>query len=172
LPSNINEAIVIGGGNTAIDIARELAMLGVDDVKIVYRRTEQKMKGFPHELIGARKFGVRLVENLKTIEIIRNDDDKLTLKTISTIDDDVSTLSCDWVIMAIGQEKDVSQLIPELEVDETDCPIVDPITQRTNLPDVYTGGDCANGGKEVVNAVADGKRAAFSMLRSWGMSEQ
>ncbi len=116
LPENINKVVVIGGGNTAIDIARELAMLGVKDVKIVYRRTEQEMKGFAHELAGARKFGVRLVENLKPIEIIRNGEQKLKLKSVSTINNDSCDFLCDWVVMAIGQEKNVRQLIPELEI--------------------------------------------------------
>lgn len=169
LPENINEVVVIGGGNTAIDIARELAMLGVQDVKIIYRRTEQEMRGFAHELAGARKFGVRFVENLKPIEIIKNGEQKLKLTTISTIGNNISEFLCDWVIMAIGQEKDVKQLIPKLEVDKTDCLIVDPITQRTNLHNVYAGGDCINGGKEVVNAAADGRKAAFAMLKHWGL---
>jgi glutamate synthase (NADPH/NADH) small chain len=172
LPENINEVIVIGGGNTAIDIARELAMLGVQDVKIIYRRTEREMRGFAHELAGARKFGVRFVENLKPIKITQNSEQKLKLITASTIANDISEFLCDWVIMAIGQEKDVSQLIPKLEVDETDCPIVDPRTQRTNLSNVYAGGDCVNGGKEVVNAAADGRKAAFAMLKSWGLSKK
>jgi glutamate synthase (NADPH/NADH) small chain len=167
LPENINEVIVIGGGNTAIDIARELAMLGVQNVKIIYRRTEQEMKGFAHELAGARKFGVRLVENLKPIEIIQNGEQKLKLTTVSTIANDISEFICDWVIMAIGQEKDVRQLIPELEVDKTGCTIVDPITKMTNLSNVYAGGDCVNGGEEVVNAVADGRKAAYAMLKYW-----
>ena len=172
LPKNINEVVVIGGGNTAIDIARELAMLGVQDVKIIYRRTEQEMKGFAHELAGARKFGVRLLENLKPIEITQNGEQKLKITTASTIDNNINEFLCDWVIMAIGQEKDVSQLIPNLEVDETDCPIVDPMTQRTNLPGVYAGGDCVNGGKEVVNAATDGRKAAFAMLKSWGLNKK
>ncbi len=170
LPKNINEVVVIGGGNTAIDIARELAMLGVQDVKIIYRRTEQEMKGFAHELAGARKFGVRLFENLKPIELTQNGEEKLKLTTTSTINDDVNYFSCDWIIMAIGQEKHISQIIPDLKLDKTNCPIVDPTNQLTNLPDVYAGGDCVNGGKEVVNAAADGKKAAFAMLKSWGLN--
>ncbi|MEE9573186.1 MAG: FAD-dependent oxidoreductase [Candidatus Neomarinimicrobiota bacterium] len=169
LPKNINKVVVIGGGNTAIDIARELAMLGVKDVKIVYRRTEQEMKGFAHELAGARKFGERLVENLKPIEIIRNGEQKLKLKSVSTINNDSCVFLCDWVVMAIGQEKNVRQIIPELEIDKTGCTIVDPLTKRTNLSNVYAGGDCVNGGKEVVNAVADGRKAAFAMLKHWGL---
>ena len=47
--------------------------------------------------------------------------------------------------------------------------IVDPITRETSLPNIYAGGDCVNGGKEVINAVEDGREAAFAMLRSWGM---
>lgn len=172
LPENINEVIVIGGGNTAIDIARELAMLGVQDVKIIYRRTEQEMKGFAHELAGARKFGVRFIENLKPIEITQNSEQKLKLTTASTIGNNISEFLCDWIIMAIGQEKNVSQLIPKLELDETDCPVIDPMTHRTNLPDVYAGGDCVNGGKEVVDAATDGRKAAFAMLKSWGLSKK
>jgi glutamate synthase (NADPH/NADH) small chain len=170
LPENINDVIVIGGGNTAIDIARELAILGVKDVKIIYRKTEQKMKGFAHELSGARKYGVKLVDNLKPTEIVRNEKQKLKLKTVSTVNNEVCEFLCDWMVMAIGQEKDVSQLIPKLDVDDTGCLIVDTLTQRTNLQDVYAGGDCVNGGKEVVNAAADGKKAAFAMLKSWGLN--
>ncbi len=170
LPENINDVIVIGGGNTAIDIARELAILGVKDVKIIYRKTEQKMKGFAHELSGARKYGVKLVDNLKPTEIVRNEKQKLKLKTVSTVNNDVCEFLCDWMVMAIGQEKDVSQLIPKLDVDDTGCLIVDTLTQRTNLQDIYAGGDCVNGGKEVVNAAADGKKAAFAMLKSWGLN--
>ena len=167
LPENIKDVVVIGGGNTAIDIARELAMLGVQNVKIVYRRTEQEMKGFAHELAGARKFGVRFVENIKPIEIMQNGNQKLKLSAVSTIGNDITEYLCDWVIMAIGQEKDVRQLIPKLEIDKIGLPIVDPITKMTNLSNVYAGGDCVNGGKEVVNAVADGREAAFAMLKSW-----
>ncbi|MEE8341245.1 MAG: FAD-dependent oxidoreductase [Candidatus Neomarinimicrobiota bacterium] len=172
LPKNVNDVIVIGGGNTAIDISRELAMLGVQNVKIVYRRTEQEMKGFAHELAGAREFGVRLVENTKPIEIIKSGTQKLKLRASSTIDNGSTEFLCDWVVMAIGQKKNIKQLIPELKLDDTDCPIVNPLTQKTNLQDVYAGGDCVNGGKEVVNAVADGKNAAFAMLKSWGLSNK
>jgi len=48
--------------------------------------------------------------------------------------------------------------------------IVDSETRRTDNPKVYAGGDCINGGKEVVNAAQDGREAAFDMLKSWGIS--
>ncbi len=59
----VERAIVVGGGNTAIDVARELAQLGVPDVAMVYRRTAKVMSGYAHEMDGARHDGVRLLEN-------------------------------------------------------------------------------------------------------------
>ena len=48
--------------------------------------------------------------------------------------------------------------------------IVDRTTLLTGHPKVWSGGDCINGGKEVVNAVADGRVAARAMLRAWGVA--
>jgi len=58
LPPGTQRALVIGGGNTAIDIARELAMLGCPEVRMLYRRTEAEMSGYRHEMAAARKCGV------------------------------------------------------------------------------------------------------------------
>ena len=49
--------VVIGGGNTAIDVAREALRLGADDVTLVYRRTEAEMPAFAHEVEEARDEG-------------------------------------------------------------------------------------------------------------------
>ena len=67
------------------------------------------------------------------------------------------------VIKAVGQEKQAAalrQLFPNLELDKRGMVKYDFATGQTNLPRVFAGGDCANGGKEVVNAVAEGKHAA------------
>ena len=61
--NGVQRAVVIGGGNTAIDAARELAQLGVPDVRLLYRRTRKEMSGYAHELEHARLEGVRFVEN-------------------------------------------------------------------------------------------------------------
>jgi glutamate synthase (NADPH/NADH) small chain len=74
------------------------------------------------------------------------------------------------VVEAVGQLKHVSDVSPEIEVDEMGRLIVDSETRRTAHPKVYAGGDCINGGKEVVNAAQDGREAAFDMLKSWGIS--
>jgi glutamate synthase (NADPH/NADH) small chain len=69
----------------------------------------------------------------------------------------------DMVIKAIGEEKQLGllkKLFPDLELDPHGVVVRNAETGQTNLPKVFTGGDCANGGREVVNAVAEGKKAA------------
>lgn len=169
IPKDIRSVVIIGGGNTAIDIARELAMLGVEESRIIYRRTEEEMRGYRHEMTGAREHGVRLLENLRPVEIILDDNRVAALRAISTTSDQVQEFPCDWVVIAIGQEEHASYLSTDITVDESGRVVVDPVTRETTLPNVYAGGDCINGGKEVINAVEDGRKAAFAMLRGWGM---
>jgi len=170
LPQDLNTVLVIGGGNTAIDISRELAMLGAKDVRMLYRRSRKEMGGYDHEMAGASHYGVRLVENVTPLEVVRHGEKVKALKVSSTISDDTFELPCDWVVEAVGQLKHVSDVSPEIEVDEMGRLIVDSETRRTAHPKVYAGGDCINGGKEVVNAAQDGREAAFDMLRSWEIS--
>jgi dihydropyrimidine dehydrogenase (NAD+) subunit PreT len=69
----------------------------------------------------------------------------------------------DMVITAIGEQKQIGilkKLFPSLELDKRGVVVHNPDTRQTNLPHVFTGGDCANGGREVVDAVAEGKKAA------------
>ena len=72
----------------------------------------------------------------------------------------------DMIIKAIGEEKQsnlLKKLFPAIELDSRGVVVRDHDTGRTNLPKVFAGGDCANGGREVVNAVAEGKKAARGM---------
>ncbi len=168
LPEGLKKAVVIGGGNTAIDVARELAMLGVEEVDILYRRTEAEMPGYRHELDGARRYGVRLREHLRLTEIQRRQGNSgLILHTHDTVTGAPLQFSCDWLVVAIGQEKIAGALFPDLEVDDKGRVKVDPETGCTTNPKIYAGGDCINGGKEVVNAVADGRKAALAMLQAF-----
>ena len=170
LPNDLNTVLIIGGGNTAIDISRELAMLGVKDVRLLYRRSRQEMPGYEHEMVEASRCGVRLVENVTPLEIIRNGEKIKSLKVKSTISNDIFDFPCDWVVEAVGQLKHVFDISPDIEVDEMGRLVVDSKSFRTTNPKVYAGGDCINGGKEVVNAAQDGREAAFDMLKSWGIS--
>ncbi len=169
IPADVGSALVIGAGNTAIDIARELAMLGLPDVALVYRRTEEEMSGYAHELEGARRYGVKLIEQVRPLEVVRSDGRVVGLKVLDLINNEAVELACDWVVEAVGQQKFDGALAPGVERDGQGRIIVDEATRRSGHPQIYAGGDCINGGQEVVNAAADGREAAFAMLRGWGL---
>jgi glutamate synthase (NADPH/NADH) small chain len=71
--------------------------------------------------------------------------------------------------VAIGQSKlhALATAFPGVAVDDRGCIVAEPTTGATGHPKVFSGGDCINGGKEVVNAVADGRNAARELLRRW-----
>ena len=74
-------------------------------------------------------------------------------------------LNCDMVIKSLGQKKqrDFIQKTLGLKTDNRGRIVVDDLTMRASKPKFYAGGDCVNGGREVVNAVAHGKRAAWAI---------
>jgi glutamate synthase (NADPH/NADH) small chain len=167
----VHRAVVVGGGNTALDIAHELALLDVE-VTLVYRRAEEEMSGYAHELAGARLDGVRLLENRQPVEVLRREGQVTAVRLAVTRDGKPvpgteEELPADLVAMAIGQERAprVSLAFPGVELDARGRVKVEPATHRTGNPKVWSGGDCVNGGKEVVNAVAEAKVAVQSMHR-------
>lgn len=163
----VKRALVIGGGNTALDIAHELKLLGIEDVAMVYRRGEKDMSGYAHELAHARESGVRLVENRALTKLHRDAGGRLTGATLSRTEGgrpvagDEEALSCELVALAIGQATatDVVKAFTGVALDKKGRVVVDPATHRTGNDKVWSGGDCVNGGKEVVNAVQEAKIA-------------
>lgn len=167
----VKHAIVVGGGNTALDIAHELALLGVE-VQMVYRRSEKEMGGYVHELDGARLDGVRLVENRQPVEIVREGGKVVAVKLATTRDGKPvpgteERVPAELVVMAIGQERatGIAKAFPGVELDSRGRVKVDAATHRTGHAKVWSGGDCVNGGKEVVNAVAEAKIAVRDIQR-------
>src|SRR6185436_5810035 len=67
----VKRALIVGGGNTAIDAVHELSLLGID-AAMVYRRSEAEMSGYDHELDWARLDGARLIENRIPIGVVRD----------------------------------------------------------------------------------------------------
>lgn len=172
--------VVVGGGNTAIDVARECALLGAEDVAMVYRRGVENMSGYAHELEGARKEGVRFVTHAVPIAFVRDSAGALRGVRVAKTKDGKPTgaereIPCDVVALAIGQSKirEIAGELPGVTLDARGCVVADPKTCVTGNPKVYSGGDCVNGGKEVVNAVADGRNAARHLMAVWsGAVEQ
>jgi glutamate synthase (NADPH/NADH) small chain len=166
---HLGHVVVVGGGNTAIDVARECAQLGAGEVTMIYRRTLDAMSGYAHELEAARKERVRLVTSTRPTAVVRGDDGTLRGLRVESAEGEERVIECDWVAVAIGQSKlqALALQFPGVALDARGCVVADPTTGATGNPKVYSGGDCVNGGKEVVNAVADGRNAARHLLTTW-----
>lgn len=162
--------IVIGAGNTAIDAAIAARRLGAEEVSILYRREPESMSAFAFEYAHARQEGVRFLWRTLPLRIVA-EDAQLEYLQCAKLDEHLHPvpgsqfdLPCDLVITAIGQ----SPLLEFLEsvkglALENGRVAVDRATGQTSHVKYFAGGDCVNGGREVVDAVADGKRAAIAM---------
>jgi len=163
---------VIGGGNTAIDAVTQAKRLGARDAAIVYRRAQSDMSAYEFEQELAGTDGARFMFNVVPVEVLSSGGHVTGLKLARTASTNGKLQILpgtefvepfDMVIKAIGEEKQaglLKKLFPGLELDSRGVVVRNADTGQTNLPKVFTGGDCANGGREVVNAVAEGKKAA------------
>jgi glutamate synthase (NADPH/NADH) small chain len=165
--SGIQHALVLGGGNTAIDAARELAKLGVPSVTLVYRRTRSVMPGYAHELEHALHEGVVMLEKATPQRVVRDASGKVTSLALT----DGRELPADLIVLGIGQSKlrEVAQAFSGVQVSDRGTIVADPLTGRTGNPKVYAGGDAVSGGQEVVNAAQEGKRAARAICAAIGI---
>ncbi len=167
---------VIGAGNTAIDAVTQSKRLGAEQAFIVYRRGEADMSAYDFEYEHAKHDGAQFLFHAAPVEIIATPDGHVAgLKLIRTrlnngraepIPGTEFTEPCDLVLKAVGQEKQVKllrELFPQLTIDDRGVIAHDRLTGQTNVPHLFTGGDCGNGGREVVNAVGEGKKAAHGL---------
>jgi len=175
LRPRLGRVVVVGGGNTAIDVARECAQLGAEEVTMIYRRAAAEMSGYEHEMTGARKDGVRLMLQFVPVGVLRNDEGHVRALRIARSEHGFPVpgterdVPCDLVALAIGQSRlrNLAMQFPDVRLDPRGCVVTDPETGATGNPKVFSGGDCVNGGKEVVNAVADGRNAARALGKRW-----
>jgi glutamate synthase (NADPH/NADH) small chain len=168
--------VVVGAGNTAIDAANAARRLGAETVYLLYRREESDIAAFDFEYEHAKQEGVQFLWRRQPVAIRPEEHGRLLLDTVQVrqvdrtllpIPDSEFTILCDLVVPAIGQSP-LSQLIQDFRrIEVRDGRIVtDRISGQTGNPRYFAGGDCANGGREVVDAVADGKRAALAMIKA------
>jgi glutamate synthase (NADPH/NADH) small chain len=171
-PASVYSAVVIGGGNTAIDAARELKLLGVPEVRIVYRRGPESMPAYQHEREHATAEGVGFT--WRAVPVAFEGNGRVRAVRVATVDRGLNavgepfSLPADLVAVATGQNR-LEELLASIpgRIEHTRGRVdVDPETGRTSNPRYWAGGDLANGGAEVVNAAAEGKRAAHS-IHAW-----
>jgi dihydropyrimidine dehydrogenase (NAD+) subunit PreT len=173
--SNAASVVVIGAGNTAIDAAVAAKRLGVAAVKILYRRGEENISAFDFEFGHAKQEGVEFLWRTLPIRVEVDADGELRGLICARTDlnqkgelvkteDAEFLIACDMVIPAIGQSPLIEFLSKVRGVAvERGRVRVDRVTGQASNAKYFAGGDCVNGGREVVDAVADGKRAALGI---------
>jgi dihydropyrimidine dehydrogenase (NAD+) subunit PreT len=167
--------LVIGAGNTAIDVATAASRLGAETVTITYRRSQALIPAFAYEYDLARSDGVRFEWFAQPVRIIGEmgaatgvefqrtqlDDADSRTGRVNSVPGSNFVIAADMVVKALGQEPllDLLAALPELRCDKGRI-LVDRATGATSVPGLFAGGDCLRSGGEVVDAVEDGKIAA------------
>ena len=137
------KVVVIGGGDVAMDCATTAKLIGCEDVKIVYRRTIEKMPASSEEKEYVSSLNIAIFTGLKPAEIVGKDGKVAGFKAEGMFDTSKMELEADMVIFAVGQEAENVDGIADLKA-----------------ADVFTSGDIVEDDKTVVQAVASGKLAA------------
>lgn len=156
--------VVVGGGNTAIDVAREALRLGADDVTLLYRRTRREMPAYPHEVDEAGEEGIHFqwlatpkrvlgtgrITGVECLLMALGEPDASGRRRPQPIEGSEFVIECDTLVRAIGQAG------PQIAIDAA---------FRTDNPKVFAGGDAVNGGSSAVEAVRMGRDAAEAIDR-------
>jgi 2-oxoacid:acceptor oxidoreductase delta subunit (pyruvate/2-ketoisovalerate family) len=157
--------VVYGGGNTALDVARTAKRLGASEAIIVYRRTREKMPAHDFEVEEALQEGV-LIKWLSTIRNVA-DEGTLTVEKMALDDKgfpqptgELETLEADSLVLALGQEVDLSLLdgVPGLTVKDGTVSV--GANMMTGHPGIFAGGDMVPSERTVTVGVGHGKKAA------------
>ncbi len=169
----------IGAGNTAIDVVTAARRLAAETVYLVYRRGHREMPAFAYEYELAKKDGVAFLWQTQPVRILGENGVVTGLECVRTelgppdargrrtphpMPGTEFTLSVDMVVRAVGQKPvtEFLRAIPGLALNKDGTVVVNE-SHQTGHPKFFAAGDCVNGGKEVVDAVAEGMAAARSL---------
>ncbi len=173
-----NKVAVIGMGMTAIDAATQAKRLGAEEVTILYRRTQEEMPSTDVELNIAKLDGCKIIWLAAPVEVIGFEGKVIGLKSavMQLGEPDASgrrspeptgeefVIEVDMVIKAAGQMP-FEGLVNNNGLVNKQGKVAVNDNGITNLKGIFAGGDCVNGGKEVVDAVQAGKDGAKEILK-------
>jgi formate dehydrogenase (NADP+) beta subunit len=173
-----------GYDNAFIDAARTALRLGARHVQLVSLESRMQMPAHPDEVREAEEEGITLAPGVGPKAILGREGRVVGLETLDVASlfdangrfnptftpNTERRLDADTIILAVGQQPDISCLAADAEVEITPRGLVrvDPRTLATTMPGVYCGGDLAFGPRIVIEAEADGKRAALAIHESLG----
>ena len=169
---------ILGGGNSALDSAIQAKILGAEYVYIFYRRSKEEMPGYPSEFEQAKLSECMFYWQMAPLEILgKNKVEKVKLirTKLGVLDSSgrrkpipikgsEEIFKVNVVIKALGQQTNDEFLskIKGLKI-KNGLVQINKKTYQTSIPKVFAGGDCVSGGKEIVNAVAEAKKAAMAI---------
>ncbi|MFA6013839.1 MAG: NAD(P)-binding protein [Gallionellaceae bacterium] len=156
--------VIYGGGNTAIDVARTAKRLGATEAIIVYRRTRDKMPAHDFEVEEALQEGV-MIKWLSTIK--QAGEGEITVEKMALDEKgypqptgEFETLAADSVVLALGQDVDLSLLNGVSGLEIKDGTVQVSSNMMTGHPGIFAGGDMVPSERTVTVAVGHGKKAA------------
>ncbi|MGA2510344.1 MAG: NAD(P)-dependent oxidoreductase [Candidatus Acidiferrales bacterium] len=172
----------IGAGNTAIDVVTAARRLGAEIVYLIYRRGEPEMPAFAYEYQLAKQDAVSFLWQTQPVRVLGHDGVVAGLECVRTLPGSPDSkgrrnpvpvpgtefkLDVDMVVRAVGQKPatDFLTAVKGLQINSNGTVKVND-RHQTGHAKYFAGGDCTNGGKEVVDAVADGMAAARG-LDAW-----
>jgi len=175
--------LVVGGGNTAIDAARSALRIGAREVTMLYRRSRAEMPANEWEIEEAEQEGVKLELLTQPVEVLSDSGGRITgLRCVRMrlgepdasgrrrpipIPESDFVIEADALIAAVAQAPESSFLKPDhgLKITPWGTFEINEQTLETNRPGVFAGGDAARGPGALIQAIADGRRAALSIDR-------
>ena len=174
------KVVVVGGGDVAIDAAREALRQGASQVTMVYRRSRSEMPAVKHEIQSAEEEGIKIellvnpiavlssggkVTGLRCIKMELGEPDESGRRRPVPVAGSEYDIECDMMIPAIGQQVNASFLEGTQGVAMTRWGTVaaDPVTYQTSVNGIFAGGDMFTGPSIAVEAVAAGEQAAISI---------
>lgn len=167
--------LVLGGGDVAADAAVTAARLGAGQVRLVYRRSRERMPALPHNIASAEAHGVELltawgIQSLKEsagglqATFAANTAPEAASPQPPVYDlSQTMDIDADLVIAALGQDVDPGFPGSEIALTESGRIQADPLTLQTSVRTIFAAGDAVSGSGTVVQAIAAGRRAAHSI---------
>lgn len=175
-----NKIVVVGGGNAAIDTARSAIRLGAEEVRVIYRRSQDEMPAYAEEIDEALEEGVILHTLTDPLEILTDNGKVMGIKCNTNrlgafdstgrrrpeAEDKTFVIEAEQVIMAIGSTLNTDTLFDGIPIETSQKGSIikiNPENGQTSIPWIFSGGDSATGPLTVIKAVAGGEKAAVGI---------
>ncbi|MBA3009066.1 MAG: oxidoreductase [Desulfobacula sp.] len=181
IPMELGETmVVVGGGNVAMDCARSALRMNVKQVHLIYRRSEKEMPADHEEIEAAKKEGVIFhfltnptkilvkdgrIRGIELIKMALGNPDESGRSSVVPVAESEFTIDTDHIIPAIGQQVELGFVTPKdgVELNTWGTIRVNPASLITTRKGVFAGGDCVSGPATLVQAMAQGEKAARSI---------